>query len=298
MIEVRNLIYEYSDKRILKELSFKLSTGSLSALVGQNGSGKSTLLECIAGIRMPHSGEILINGIDIVQNPRSCNHLIGFLPTFYGLYENYTIRQNLTFFAESYKIPASDIAGRVDEIANMIELKDSLDCKIAELSRGLRQRVAIAQTIIHKPKVLLLEKPSTGLDHVSLKAFKQVLKEFRDQDATIIIISQICDEYIVNADNLLVLKNGNLIFTPKKEDDFVIYLLSIHSNMSDCIIKMNEYSGVRIIKKKSLDSIYITFENPDIDLSDFLKFLISNGVKVLEFYKSKTWLESLCDELK
>ena len=164
MINVEQLIFEYPNLRALDEVSFHIPQGSITALVGPNGAGKSTLLRCMAGLDQPMSGNIRINDIDVLEHPRECHRIIGYLSDFFGLYDRLTVRQCLHYVARAQGIAEADCAAAIDKISSGLYINDRLDVLAGTLSRGLRQRVAIGQAIIHSPRVVLLDEPASGLD--------------------------------------------------------------------------------------------------------------------------------------
>ncbi len=208
MIEVKKLIYEYPDYRVLDGISFTIPKASITALKGENGTGKTTLIECIAGVRKPFSGEIRINGIDTQKNPRVCNKYMGFLPTFYGLYDKLTVRQNLTYYAHANKIEKRNVKNQVEKTAGNLQLSGVLEKKIGTLSRGYRQLVALAQALIHDPQLLLLEKPTTGLDPQASDNLIKLLRELNQDGVTIVVSCHILSELDNFANEFLHLESG------------------------------------------------------------------------------------------
>jgi len=180
-------------------------------LVGPNGAGKTTLLRCMAALEEPVEGRISIDGIDVLEQPRECHRRIGYLSDFYGLYNALTVRQCLHFAADSQGVEESALADRVRQTAQDVELADRLDARAGELSRGLRQRLAIGQAIIHAPKVLLLDEPASGLDPEARHALSLLLKTLRSRGMTIIVSSHILAELEEYCSEMLILRAGRII---------------------------------------------------------------------------------------
>src|SRR5262249_42233287 len=141
MIEVENLVYEYPTARALKGVSLSVADGTITALVGPNGAGKTTLLRCLAALENPYSGRVTIGGLDRMAAPRELHAGMGYLPDFYGLYDDLTVRRCLTYAARSHGIAPAGADGAVQKAAQRVGLSDRLDSKAGELSRGLRQRL-------------------------------------------------------------------------------------------------------------------------------------------------------------
>src|ERR1700743_3138021 len=152
MIEVRDLVYEYPTKRALEGVSLSVPPQTIVALVGPNGAGKTTLLGCLSALEPPYSGSVPIDRLDTREHPREIHKLLGYLPDFYGLYDDLTVRRCLTYAARSHSISAGATPEAVAKAAQRVGLSDRMESKAGELSRGLRQRLAIGQSIVHEPR--------------------------------------------------------------------------------------------------------------------------------------------------
>lgn len=211
MIEVNNVIFEYPGKRALKDISFRIEAGSITALVGPNGAGKTTLMRCIAALDEPFSGSITINGIDVLEHPRLVHRQVGYLSDFFGLYNNLTAQQCLTFVAQLHKIPAQEVKEKVKLAAERLEISNYLGAKASTLSRGLRQRLGIAQAIIHEPQILLLDEPASGLDPEARISLSGLFLSLRDQGMTLIVSSHILTELEDYCTDMLLLREGRIL---------------------------------------------------------------------------------------
>ena len=218
MIEVAGLNYEYADKKALTDVSFDIPDGSVTALVGPNGAGKTTLLRCLAGLDGVFSGSIRIAGIDVAAQPRSVHRLLGYLSDFFGLYEDLTVRQCLLFAASLHRINENRIEEKVQKAARLLELGPWLNHQAKNLSRGWRQRLGIAQSIIHEPKLLLLDEPAAGLDPEARVEISGLLKNLQAQGMTIIVSSHILAELEDYCTTMLVLREGKVVTHRKIAD--------------------------------------------------------------------------------
>ncbi len=211
MVHVEHLIYEYPGLRALDDVSFAIAPGSITALVGPNGAGKTTLLRCMAGLEQPLDGNVTIDGIDVLEHPRECHRRIGYLSDFYGLYDALTVRQCLHFAADSQGVATHAMEERIVAAAHDVGLVDRLDARASDLSRGLRQRLAIGQAIIHAPKLLLLDEPASGLDPEARHALSVLLRQLRDRGMTLIVSSHILAELEEYCTEMLILRAGRVI---------------------------------------------------------------------------------------
>jgi ABC-2 type transport system ATP-binding protein len=211
MISVNRLNFEYPGVRALKDVSFSIKPGSITALVGPNGAGKSTLLRCLAALDHPISGAIKVDGIDVLENPRDCHRKVGYLSDFFGLYDDLTVRQCLTYATMAHGLAPQIQERAIMDAAFRLEISDRLESKAGSLSRGLRQRLAIAQSIIHNPKILLLDEPASGLDPEARNSLSKLFLELRDHGMTLLVSSHILTELEEYSTNLIILRNGELI---------------------------------------------------------------------------------------
>jgi len=211
MISVSGLVFDYPGTRALDDVGFTLEGETITALVGPNGAGKSTLLRCIAGLDTPYAGEINVAGLDVLAQPRDSHRCMGFLADSYGLYDDLTIRQCLLYRAASLRMPADERATAVQIAAERLAIADRLRQKAGTLSRGLRQRLAIAQSIVHHPPVLLLDEPASGLDPEARVGLAETLLRLREEGMTIIVSSHILSELEDYSTHMLVLRDGRLV---------------------------------------------------------------------------------------
>ncbi|MGD0961180.1 MAG: ABC transporter ATP-binding protein, partial [Methylomonas sp.] len=211
MITVDQLVYEYPGVRALDDVSFQISQGSITALVGPNGAGKTTLMRCMAALDQPLRGRIMIDTLDVLQQPRSCHRMIGYLSDFFGLYQRLTVRQCLYYVARAQGIADRDCAAAIARVSRCLRLDDRLEKKPGELSRGQRQRVAIAQAIIHQPRFLLLDEPASGLDPEARQLLAELFLDLQSQGMTLLVSSHILAELEAYCTDMLVLRQGRLV---------------------------------------------------------------------------------------
>ncbi len=207
MIEVRNLTFDYPTRRALEEVSFSIEPGSVTALVGPNGAGKTTLLRCIAGLDQPMRGAIRVHGVDVLAQPRQAHVHLGYLSDFFGLYDALPVRRGLEYMARSRGAGTA----RIDEVATRLGLSDHLTATAGQLSRGLRQRLAIAQAIVHAPAVLLLDEPASGLDPEARLSLGDLFLELREGGMTLLVSSHILAELEHYASDILILSEGRVV---------------------------------------------------------------------------------------
>ena len=210
VVQVRDLVYDYPTARALFGVSFDIAPGSITALVGPNGAGKTTLLRCLAALETPYSGSVFVDGLDVEEHPRDVHKRLGFLQDFFGLYDELTVRQCLDHHAAAHGVPWVKRPAAVEQSAERLGLADRLGQKAGALSRGLRQRLAVAQAIIHQPSLLLLDEPASGLDPEARQDLSRLLVTLRDEGMTLIVSSHILAELEDYSTHMMIMQDGRL----------------------------------------------------------------------------------------
>lgn len=218
MIEVSHLYYDYPGLRALDDINFKLPAQSITALAGPNGAGKTTLLRSMAALDEPSSGTIMIDGINVWNFPREAHLRMGYLPDHFGLYQELTAHQCLTYAAWTHGLRGKQMQQSVDWAIEQVGLLEQLPKLAGTLSRGQRQRLALAQAIVHRPKVLLMDEPASGLDPEARASLSDMMKNLAAQGMTLLISSHILAELETYCTSMLMLKKGQLVSDAGRAD--------------------------------------------------------------------------------
>ncbi|WP_211442097.1 ABC transporter ATP-binding protein [Collimonas humicola] len=211
MIKISGLTFDYPGHRALHQVSLEVEAGSVTALVGSNGAGKTTLMRCIAGLETPLAGSISVAGMDVLEQPRAVHRIMGYLSDFYGLYQALTVAQCFEYAAAAQGLPAPDIPQAIQTTARQLGLSDRLQQTCDKLSRGLRQRVAIGQAIIHGPKILLLDEPASGLDPEARASLAGLFRQLQANGMTLLVSSHILAELDEYSTHMLALREGRVL---------------------------------------------------------------------------------------
>ena len=210
LVTVEDLIFEYPTTRALHGVDVSIARAGITALVGPNGAGKTTLIRCLAGLQEPFSGRILIDGIDCLDDPRQIHNRLGYLADSFGLYEDLSVRQCLTYVAWAQGCLENETDRLVNTAAERLDITERMEQKAGALSRGLKQRLAIAQSIIHQPEFLILDEPASGLDPDARFRLSNLLVRLKDDGMTLLVSSHILSELEDYATHTIVIRDGRI----------------------------------------------------------------------------------------
>jgi ABC-2 type transport system ATP-binding protein len=218
MIEIHHLRKEYEETLALENLSLVIPQGEVYGLIGPNGAGKTTLIRILATLLEPTYGEVRVAGIDVLAEPLRVHRLIGYMSDFFSLYDEMLVWEYLDHFASCYGIPRQRREKLVEEVLKLVSLDVRHDSEIKALSRGMRQRLCFAKTLIHEPQVLLLDEPASGLDPAGRLEFRELLKQLHAMGRTVVISSHILTEMADFCTSIGIIEEGKLLATGRVED--------------------------------------------------------------------------------
>jgi ABC-2 type transport system ATP-binding protein len=292
MIHVSNLTFEYPGTRALDGVSFSIRAGSITALVGPNGAGKTTLLRCLAALEEPVGGSITMLGTDILADPRASHRQIGYLSDFFGLYEELTVEQCLRYAAMSHGIPGEKHGALVPRVAGQLELADRLALKAGTLSRGQRQRLAIAQAIIHAPKFLLLDEPASGLDPEARHSLALLFRRLQGEGMTLLVSSHILSELEEYSTDMLVLRGGRIIeHAPlATREQAAVVELRLSAPLANLGALLADFAGVDLLRADDRGATISCAADPG-GQHLLLRELLDRGVPVCAFGEQKQNLQ-------
>jgi ABC-2 type transport system ATP-binding protein len=213
LLDVRGLTRDFGPLRAVDGLSFSLEAGNILGFIGPNGAGKTTTLRILATLDVPSAGQVLLDGKSVVDRPDQVRPLIGFMPDRYGTYEDVTVFELLDFFARAYRLRGAMRRSRVESVMQFTGLSGLRDRLTSQLSKGMKQRVALGRTLLHDPQLLILDEPADGLDPRARIELRELLKALAAQGKAVIISSHILTELSEICDSCAIVEQGKLLAT-------------------------------------------------------------------------------------
>ena len=298
-IEVQKLSKKYQEQLAINEISFKVNSGEIVGFLGPNGAGKSTTMKIISCFIKPTSGDVLVDGVSIHKDELSVKSKIGYLPEHNPLYEDMYVRESISFIAQMHKIKNIKVA--VQGVIEKVGLVKEAHKKIGQLSKGYKQRVGIAQAIVHDPKVLILDEPTSGLDPNQLEDIRALIKEL-GKNKTVILSTHIMQEVESICDRIVVIKNGSIVADRNLEQNS-----NTLNNIKEQIVSVefeNEISitqlkkGLPKIKIEKKENKFLFYYNGNEDLRKLISsFAQKDEILILEIKKHSDKLEDLFKKL-
>src|SRR5262252_1219051 len=212
MIETRDLTKMYGDLYALNRLTLKLDKGDVYGFIGPNGAGKTTTMRILATLLNPTWGEATVCGYSIYNGAKEIRRVMGYMPDFFGVYDDMKVIEYLEFFAAAYRIKGPERRKKCDQVLELVDLGYKRDALVTSLSRGMTQRLGLARVLLHEPQVLLLDEPASGLDPRARIEMRGLLKELRNMGKTILVSSHILPELADICNKIGIIERGQLLF--------------------------------------------------------------------------------------
>jgi ABC-2 type transport system ATP-binding protein len=211
IVETRDLTRSYGDTLALDHLNLTIPEGAIYGFIGPNGAGKTTTMRILTTLLQPSSGQAWVSGLSVTGDPRGVRKLVGFMPDSFGVYENMRAWEYLDFFGRAYGIPSGRRAALIGDLLSLVDLGHKRDAFVMGLSRGMKQRLSLARTLIHDPPLLILDEPASGLDPRARIELRELLKELRSLGKTIMISSHILTELAEMCTHIAIIEQGRLL---------------------------------------------------------------------------------------
>lgn len=298
MLKIHGLKKKFKNFQALNGLEMEIEEGALYGFVGPNGAGKTTAIRIITGLLLPDEGTVEIAGKNALRNREAVKDEFGYVPDEFGMYDNLKVWEYMEFFASCYGITGLVARERCTELLKQVKLEDRADAFVDSLSRGMKQRLCLARALIHDPKLLVLDEPTSGMDPRTRMEFKELLKELCADGKTILVsshilseLSQMCTDIgIIDAGKIVL--SGNMMEILQKVNDSNPLLIKVYEHRDAAIQLLRKDANVKTIAIRE-DSIAVQFHGGAEEEAMLLRKLVSAGIPVSGFIREQGDLESI-----
>jgi ABC-2 type transport system ATP-binding protein len=298
MIELSNFGKDYGEFTAVGSVNMKIEAGELFGFIGPNGAGKSTSIRFLATLLKSTRGDGTVNGFSVNKQPMDVRRSIGYMPDDFGVYDGMKVWEFLDFFAVAYKIGRTQRKKVIGDVLELLDLTHKRDDFVNGLSRGMKQRLCLAKTLVHDPPVLILDEPTSGLDPRDRIEVKALLKELRKMGKTILISSHILSELADCCTSIGIIERGQLLMHGTIDS---VYRQIRRNRIVEIRFVENQDAGVSIVRSDpamrgiEIDGNRVTaeFETDDQGLSNLMKKLVDGGVKMRSFSDKDPTLEDV-----
>ncbi|ANY74629.1 ABC transporter ATP-binding protein [Paenibacillus ihbetae] len=302
MIEIRNLSKRYGTFHALKDISLYIEKGTVFGFVGPNGAGKSTTMSILATLMLPTSGVAKVGGYDVTRHPKEVRKRIGYMPDFFGVYDQLKATEYLHFYGASYGIPRAEREQLIPQLLELVNLTDKADTYVDSLSRGMKQRLCLARCLVHDPEVLILDEPASGLDPRARIEMREILKELKLMGKTIIISSHILPELAEMVDEIGVIEHGEMVAQGKVSDiqnrlrvKKVIHIRTLERG-EELAEKLRDEPLVTSVLTDNT-GVHVHYSGDDVQQSELLRKVISWEIPIVSFQEAQSNLEDVFLEI-
>ncbi|RKD32022.1 ABC transporter ATP-binding protein [Lacrimispora algidixylanolytica] len=298
MLEIKNLWKKFGKFHALNGLDIMIPQGSLYGFVGPNGAGKTTTIKIMTGLLSADSGQVLINGRDVTGGLEDLKLSIGYVPDFFGVYDNLKVNEYMEFFASCYGLDGLKARNRYMTLLEQVGLEDKCNFYVDSLSRGMKQRLCLARALIHDPLLLVLDEPASGLDPRTRFEFKEILKDLKEQGKTIFISSHVLSELSELCTDIGIIDQGKMVLGGSIEE--ILHrvnatnplIIAILGEKERALTILKSQPCVQTIAVKDQD-IRVNFIGDEQDEALLLQQLVDADVMVRGFYREQGSLETL-----
>jgi ABC-2 type transport system ATP-binding protein len=303
IIETRNLTRHYGNVVAVQDLSLSVEEGAIYGFVGPNGAGKTTTMQILTTLLEPTDGEAYVAGYSVTKQPRDVRRAIGYMPDFFGVYDDMKVWEYLDFFAACYDIPENERPPLIRDLLELVELSHRTDDMVDSLSRGMKQRLCLARTLAHDPQVLILDEPASGLDPRARVEIRQLLVQLANMGKTVFFsthiladVQEICTQVgIIEAGQLVM--EGDIEAMQRQLIPFREIVVTLLDGAEQARSTLAAIPGVEQVEDLKADNgrtrLYVSLRGEDEDVSRLLVRLVQEGVPVIHFTEETRDLESV-----
>jgi len=303
IIETRDLHKRYGKLHAVNDLNLKVPRGAVFGFVGPNGAGKTSTMRILTTLMLPTSGEAFVSGFSALKEPREVRRSIGYMPDFFGVYDDMKVWEYLDFFAACYEIPDSERPGLINDLLELVDLSHRRDDMVDKLSRGMKQRLCLARTLAHDPDVLILDEPASGLDPRARVEIRSLLVELAKMGKTIFFSSHILADVAEICTDIGIIEAGQIVMQGPIDEirrqimphrQIIITLLDRVEDAKAALLTIPGIEGISDLKDEGgKKRIQVTFSGEESGISELLPALTSKGIPVVNFAEQTQDLETV-----
>ena len=300
MIETRDLTKTYGELYALDRLTIQLQRGDVYGFIGPNGAGKTTTMRILATLLNPTWGEASVCGYSIYNGAKEIRRLIGYMPDFFGVYDDMKVIEYLEFFAAAYRIKGPERRKKCDQVLDLVDLGYKRDALVTSLSRGMTQRLGLARVLLHEPQVLLLDEPASGLDPRARIEMRGLLKELRNMGKTILVSSHILPELADICNKIGIIERGKLLFDGdvasaiRQVRQHVVLNVAVANGMTTMAKdQLTGHTDIMKVEPKDDDTLLVTLNDGIHDGSFIAEILVKNGFRLKMLKEEEIDLEDV-----
>lgn len=297
MLQVKGLTKKYGDFLALDHIDLELDEGKIFGFVGPNGAGKTTTMRILSTLMAPTAGEASIDGVSVTDSPRQVRRKIGYMPDFFGVYDNLKVGEYLEFYGRANGLNKKECDRTSGDLLELVYLSDKREAYVDSLSRGMKQRLCLARTLVHSPRLLILDEPASGMDPRARMEMKGILKTLKNMKKTILISSHILPELEELCDVLGIIENGKFVFQGTMNEMMQRVhggskiRITLKQEQEKAVSILKEHPGINDIEQDE-DVLVVSFVGNDEGKHALLRALVLADVPVLGFAAESGGLES------
>jgi ABC-2 type transport system ATP-binding protein len=288
MLSIKNLNKKYGKFQAVKDLNLEVPEGEIFGFVGPNGAGKTTTMKIVCGLLSATSGTIIVDGVDVTKHSKKIKEKIGYMPDFFGVYDDLRVNEYLEFYASIYNIKGNERKKLTDDLLELVDLSSKREAYVDSLSRGMKQRLCLARSLVHNPRLLVLDEPASGMDPRARVEMKEIVKNLRSMGKTILISSHILPELAELCTYIGIIDKGSIVISGSVEEVMQqvyskrIIKIKVMDKVEEGVMILKEFPFVdKVISGEN--TIQVGFEGGDEDMNKALTALISRGIPVVTF---------------
>lgn len=288
---VKNISKSYAGKTAVDEVSFSVKKGEIFGLIGPDGAGKTSIFRMLTTLLLPNAGSAIVDGFDIVADYKQIRNTVGYMPGRFSLYPDLTIEENLNFFATVFNTTVEENYHLIKDI--YVQIEPFKKRRAGKLSGGMKQKLALCCALIHKPTVLFLDEPTTGVDPVSRKEFWEMLKKLREQEITIVVSTPYMDEATL-CDRIALIQSGKILSVDTPANIISTYpeqLFAIKADQMHLLLKLLQQYDQVLNTYAFGEYVHVSFKSDTIDENRLFSYLRLHGAEHIEFKKTQVTVE-------